>query len=198
VQYTQAFEQLRARHPSLGFAWLPAGANTDVFMDLGRTRDIYAFWMGRRHEALHERLTEYCAARGLTYRFTTGFDPATTEELTDIAARSRYFVATPPDVNNVQRTGGFSPVVSRYVEGPAAGARLFGVPALASEMEMYFDDGDFIACAVDGSDLADVLEAADADPEWEARRVQLRDRFRREHSWHTRAQQIYDDLSTFT
>ena len=199
VVYTQSMPRLRERYPDLGFVWLPVAANDDVFRDLGKKRDIYAFWMGRRHEALHEALRRYCDERGLVYRFTQGgHDPATTEELQDIAARSRYFVATPPDVNDPGRTGGFSPVTSRYLEGPSAGARVIGVGGLESEMEYYFRDGEFIACAVDGSDLAYVLDRADADPNWEERRTVVRDRVQREHTWRVRAQQIYEDLATLT
>ena len=195
VLYTEALPYLEERYPTLGFKWLPMGANSDVFKDLGLERDIYAFWLGRRHDALHEALMRYCDERGLTYRYTTGgHDPATVEELQNIVARSRYVVATPPDVNDPGRTGGYSPVTSRYLEGPAAGARAFGVAALDAEMEYFFNDGEFVACAVDGSDAADVLDAADADPRWEEIRVATRDRMREEHSWHSRAQLIYDDL----
>jgi glycosyltransferase involved in cell wall biosynthesis len=197
--YTEALPILRDRYPDHGFEWLPVAFNSDVFADLGLERDIYAFWLGRRHDALHEALARYCIERGLVYRYTTrGHDPATTAELREIAARSRYIVATPPDVNDVGRTGGYSPVTSRYLEAPGAGARPLGVAAHASEMAYYFEDGEFIQCAVDGSDLAEVLDAADAEPTWEATRIAVRDRVRREHTWHKRAEQIYDDLARMT
>jgi hypothetical protein len=197
VFYTEGLPLLRAKYASLGFRWLPMAANGDVFTDLGYDRDIYAFWLGRRHDALHEALQRHCSQRNLTYRFTTGgHDPATVEELQQIAARSRYIVATPPDVNDLLRTGGYSPVTSRYIEGPLSGARSMGVAALRPEMEYFFEDGEFIACAADGSDLSAVLDAADADPGWEARRVAVRDRFEREHTWAVRARQIREDIES--
>ena len=197
VLYTEALPTLSATYGSLGFRWLPMAANGDVFVDLGLDRDIYAFWLGRRHDALHEALQRHCGARGLTYRYTTGgHDPATTEELQQIAARSRYIVATPPDVNDRLRTGGYSPVTSRYLEAALAGARAMGVAALQAEMDYFFEEGEFIACAADGSDLSDVLDDADRDPTWESQRVAIRDRVRREHTWTVRAQQIYDDLAS--
>jgi glycosyltransferase involved in cell wall biosynthesis len=196
VLYTEALPYLREHYPSLGFRWMPMAANTDVFDDLGLERDIYAFWLGRRHDSLHEALGRYCERRGLTYRYSlSGTDPATTEELQNIAARSRYLVATPPDLNDPGRTGGYSPVTSRYLEAAAAGARPLGVAARREEMEYFFHGDEFVSSALDGSDLDEVLEAVDGDPGWEATRLALRDRVRREHSWHNRARQVYDELA---
>jgi hypothetical protein len=197
VLYTEALPSLSANHGALGFRWLPMAANSDVFTDLGHDRDIYAFWLGRRHDALHEALRRHCSERNLVYRFTTGgHDPATVEELQQIAARSRYIVATPPDVNDPVRTGGYSPLTSRYIEGPLAGARSMGVAAVRPEMDYFFEDGEFVACAEDGSDLSGVLDAADSDPKWEERRTAARDRFRQRHTWAVRALEIRDDLES--
>ena len=70
-----------------------------------------------------------------------------------------------------------------------------GVPCLESDLEHYLPAGGFIRCASDGSDLADVLDAAESDPDWEAQRVSTRDRVVREHSWERRGREIYDDLA---
>jgi glycosyltransferase involved in cell wall biosynthesis len=69
-----------------------------------------------------------------------------------------------------------------------------GVPCLESDLEYYLPAGGFIRCASDGSDLADVLDAAESDPDWEAQRVATRDRVVREHSWERRGREIYDNL----
>ena len=69
-----------------------------------------------------------------------------------------------------------------------------GVPCLELDLEYYLPAGGFIRCASDGSDLADVLDAAESDPDWEAQRVATRDRVVREHSWERRGREIYDNL----
>jgi hypothetical protein len=197
VFYRQAADILAERYPQLGFSWLPVCVDTGVFRDLGRTRDIDFFWIGRRDEALHEALIAYCAERGLTYRYSMHeHDPPTREELGELVARTRYFIATPPNLTNAARTGGFAPLVPRYLEGPAGGARVMGVPCLESDLEYYLPAGGFIRCAPDGSDLADVLDAAESDPDWEAHRIATRDRVVHEHSWERRGREIYDDLAS--
>lgn len=199
VWYREAADALAERYPQLGFSWLPVCVDTDVFRDLGLERDIDFFWIGRRDEALHEALLAYCARRGLSYRYSKHeHDPPTREELSQLAARTRYFVATPPNLTNAERTGGFSPLTPRYLEGPAAGARVIGIPCLESDLEYYLPGGGFIRCAPDGSDLAEVLEAAESDPDWELHRTRTRDRVVHEHSWEQRACHIYTDVATLT
>jgi len=199
VWYREAADIFAERYPELGFSWLPVCVDTDVFRDRGLTRDIDFFLIGRRDAVLHQALLDYCAERGLSYRYSMHeHDPPTREELGELVARTRYFVATPPNLTNAERTGGFSPLVPRYLEGPAGGARLIGVPCLESDLAYYLPEGGFIRCSPDGSDLAQVLEAAESDPDWETHRVRTRDRVVSEHSWEQRARDIYADVETLT
>jgi hypothetical protein len=196
VLYRQAYIELRRRFPELPFVRLPLGFNRDVFRDLDVDRDIYAFSMGRRHEPLHEALSRYCAARGLVYRYSmTRNDPPDVVELNRLTARSRYFVVTPPDLQNPERTGRFSPITSRYLEGAGAGARLLGVrPRDLDEYGELLPPDALVECAPNGDDLDDVLTRADADPAFDERRIAVRDHVHREHGWERRAETIYDHL----
>ena len=76
-----------------------------------------------------------------------------------LVGRSRYFVVTPPDIDNPSRTGGYSPLVMRYLEGLAAGTRLLGVLPRSGEFEQLLPRDSI--CEVDpcGSDLAEKLDA---------------------------------------
>ena len=162
---------LADRYPHLGFSWLPVCVDTGVFRDVGKKRDIDFFWIGRRDKALHEALIDYCAKRGLSYRYSMHeHDPPTREELSDLVSRTRYFIATPPNLTNPERTGGFAPLVPRYL-GPCGGGEGHGGSVPRVGPQHYLPAGGFIRCSPDGSDLADVLDAAESDPDWEAQRV---------------------------
>jgi hypothetical protein len=196
VIYRASAVELQARYPGLPFYRVPMGFNSGAFHDLELERDLYAFWMGRRHEPLHRALVAHCAGRGIVYRYSlTRDDPDTVAELNRLISRSRYFVVTPPDVDNPARTGAFSPFTTRYLEGPAAGSRLLGViPGDRAEYDELLPEGAMVECAPDGSDLAEVLERADADPRFDERRLAVRDHVQREHSWERRAVDVYERL----
>ena len=196
VFYSQALERLRLAAPSVRWEWLGLGVDLSRFRDLELDRDLYAFWMGRRYEPLHEALARHCAARGLAYRFSTGpSDPGDVTELNELISRSRYFVVTPPHLQNPARTGGFSPLTSRYLEGSAAGARLLGVPPVARELEALLPGGALVECGSDGRDLGSVLDAADADPAFDDLRLQTRDEVVARHGWDERARAIHAALT---
>jgi hypothetical protein len=196
VAFREGYEELTSRFPRGRFEWLPFGADTDVFRPGDDERDIFAFWMGRRSEQLHNALLNYCNERRLTYRYTvTAGEFRDPKELGAIAGRSKYFVVTPPDINNLARTGGYSPLVMRYLEGLAAGARLLGVRPKSGEFEHLLPIEALCEVKADGSDLAHVLDLDQYNTDaWRAvtRASQL---VRSEHSWNRRAQQIFQRLS---
>lgn len=200
VIYRQAHEALVRRYPDLPFRRAPMAFNRSVFRDLELERDVYAFWMGRRHEPIHQALVEYCAARNLTYRYSRGQrDPATVAELSRLVARARYFVVTPPNLDNPERTGNYSPITTRYLEGPGGGSRLLGViPGDRAEYDEILPNEAMVECAPDGSDLADVLERADADPLWDERRRAIHDHVHALHGWDHRARAVHAELIALT
>lgn len=195
IPYTEGLADLSAGFPRGRFEWLPFGADTDVFDGGSGERDIFAFWMGRRHEVLHDALTEYCATRGLLYRFSLrGGEFADPRDLGRVAGRAKYFVVSPPDLNDLSRTGGYSPLVMRYLEGLSAGARLLGVLPRSGEFEKLLPREAILEVAADGSDLADRLDEDLASGS--ARDVvEYTQAFvRTHHSWRRRAEQIRDRL----
>ena len=177
------------------FEWLPFGYDASVFRDLGLERDIFAYWMGRRHEPVHRRLVDYCAGRGLTYRFTSrGGEFPNPHDLNRVIARSRYFVVTPPDLDNPARTGRYSPMMMRYLEGLGSGARLLGVLPNREEYDRMLPASAVVRCAPDGSDLEEVLDRAAADPLAEEKRLAAQARVVSEHPWERRAEAIHRRL----
>ena len=119
--------------------------------------------MGRRHEPLHRALLAYCEARGLRYVYSND-GRFSTEELGRLTSSAQYFVATPPDLDNTRRTGGFSPLVMRYFEGLAAGTRLLGVLPRSGEYEAILPTDAFCQVSPDGSDLAQRLDEDRSNP----------------------------------
>jgi Glycosyl transferases group 1 len=195
VTYREAVEAIKQRSPELPVEWLPCGFSRTAFQDRGLPRDIDVLWIGRRHPPLHAALLRFSDETGYVYRYSHhSREPATTEEVSELVARARYFVVTPPGPD--KRVGTFNPLTTRYFEGLAAGARLLGVLPRSGEFQDVFPMEAIVECASDGSDLSAVLTAADADPEWEAKRVRTRDLVRERHGWDDRARRIYSRITS--
>lgn len=196
VAFKEAHDRLRSDFPRIAWEWLPFAVNTEIVRDLGLERDVFAYWMGRRYEPLHLELQRYCEERGLEYFFhrKSGEFP-TYGELARMMARSRYFVVTPPNLENPERTGPMSPVVMRYFEGLAAGCRLVGVMPNPEEYRALLPDDALIQCKPDGSDLATVLDSAERDPTVDERMHAAHDRVHQEHTWERRAAAIHARLA---
>jgi hypothetical protein len=197
VPFLEGCEALRKRFPAGRFEWLPWGVDAVNFAAPEEAkRDVFAYWMGRRHEPLHRAMLAYCQRNGLNYRYTTRpgefADPA---ELGRFIGRCQYFMVTPPDLDNPLRTGGFSPFVMRYLEGLSAGARLLGVLPSSGEYQMLLPRDAILEVAPDGSDLAERLDADQANPDARFAVERARALVRRDHSWERRADQIYARLS---
>lgn len=197
VAFREGCEELKNRFPSGKFEWLPFGCDTDVFKRGNSERDVFAYWMGRRYEPLHQAMLQYCAKRGLEYRFTLRSgefkDPA---ELGSLVARCKYFIVTPPDLDNPVKTGGFSPLVMRYLEGLSAGARLLGVLPGSGEYDVLLPRDAILEVAPDGSDLVEKLDA-DISNGSARHEVEKASAFvRAHHSWSRRAEQIHERLLT--
>jgi hypothetical protein len=196
VSYREAYVELRRRFPQGRFEWLPFGVDTQVFDVTPGERDIFAFWMGRRYEPLHQALLRYCAARGLDYRYRLHDEFLSAEDLGRLAGRSRYFIVTPPDLDGPKRTGGFSPLVMRYFEGLSAVARLLGILPRSGEYEELLPREAILQVAPDGSDLEARIAADQADPDGWSAVAHARTLVRAEHSWSRRAEQIYARLTS--
>jgi hypothetical protein len=196
VFFREAALDIARRRPGLRVEWLPFGYDAGVFRDLGLERDIFAYWMGRRYEPLHTRLEAYCAERGLTYRYTKrGGEFPDPHDLNRVIARSRYFVVTPPDLDNPARTGRYSPMMMRYLEGLASGARLLGVLPNRDEFERLLPLDAVVRCAPDGSDLEAALDRDFTDPLAERNRRAAHRRTVEEHGWERRAETIHARLA---
>ncbi len=197
VSMREGWEELKIRFPCGRFEWLPFGVDTNVFDSVPGERPIFAYWMGRRYEPLHQAMLAYCTDRGLRYQYTRrGGEFPNPRDLGGLVGRSQYFLVTPPNLADPARTGGFSPFVMRYLEGLAAGARLLGVLPRSGEYELLLPRDAILVVEPDGSDLTEKLDADRANPEGRAAVERARILVREHHSWAKRAEQIYDRLST--
>jgi hypothetical protein len=195
LPYREACRDLKTRFPRCRFEWLPFGIDTDVFDTFSDERPIFAFWMGRRYEPLHNAMLRYCCDRGLEYRFRQpGVYPSATE-LGRTVGSSQYFLVTPPDLDNPSRTGGYSPLMMRYMEGLAAGARILGVLPRSGEFEAILPVDSILQVAPDGSDLGAKLDSDRTNAESREAVERARQIVRTNHSWFRRATQIYERLN---
>ena len=195
VAYSEATTELQRRFPMAKFVFLPLGAHTDIFYPRKEGKSIFAFWMGRRHEPLHRALMAYCEARGLRYVYSKD-GGLSTEELGRLTSSAQYFVATPPDLDNTRRTGGFSPMVMRYFEGLAAGTRLLGVLPRSGEYEAILPTDAFCQVSPDGSDLAKRLDEDRSNPNNQCTVDAVSEFVREHHSWRRRGEQVFNHLAT--
>jgi hypothetical protein len=197
VAFREGYEELKRRFPSGHFEWLPFGVDTDTFNSAPGERTIFAFWMGRRYEPLHQAMIRYCSERGLEYRYTRrGGEFPDPSELGRIVGRCQYFLVTPPNLADPARTGGFSPFVMRYLEGLSAGARLLGVMPQSGEYARLLPLDAILDVAVDGSDLAEKLDADRRNPNARPAVARAQAFVRTQHSWARRAEQIFRRLNT--
>ena len=197
VAFREGCEDLKARFPRGRFEWMPFGVDTDVFTSVPGERPIFAYWMGRRYEPLHEAMLRYCQQRGLDYRYTlrSGEFPNPVD-LGRMVGSSQYFLVAPPDLCDPARTGGYSPFVMRYLEGLSAGARLVGVLPRSGEYEMLLPLDAILQVAPDGSDLAAKLDCDRLDRRSRAAVDRAQALVREQHSWKRRAEQIFNRLDT--
>ncbi len=121
-----------------------------------------------------------------------------TEELGRLTSSAEYFVATPPDLDNAKRTGGFSPMVMRYFEGLAAGTRLLGVLPRSGEFESILSTDAFCQVSPDGSDLAIRLDEDRRNPNNQRATDAAGEFVREHHSWRRRGEQVFDYLANGT
>jgi hypothetical protein len=194
VAYSQATTELQRRFPLAKFVWLPLGADTEIFFPRKEEKSIFAFWMGRRHEPLHRALLAYCKARSLRYVYSKD-GGLSTEELGRMTSSAQYFIATPPDLDNTGRTGGFSPMTMRYFEGLAAGTRLLGVLPRSGEYEAILPTDAFCQVSPDGSDLAERLDQDRSNPNTQHAVDAASEFVREHHSWRRRGEQVFNHLA---
>jgi glycosyl transferase family 1 len=102
---------------------------------------------------------------------------------------------TPPDLDNPIRTGGFSPLVMRYLEGLAAGTRLLGVLPKSGEYEDLLPRNAILEVAADGTNLFEKLDADRSDKTKDEAVQRAMKIVRESHSWKKRAEQVYRRLS---
>ena len=193
VGFRQSQMALRTAFPRLDVRWLPFAANTGIFHERPVDRDIFAYWMGRRSAGLEHALEAYCAERGLELRT----DRASGDALGNLVSRARYFVVTPPDVDDPVRTGGFSPLTSRYFEGLAGGARLLGQLPSSGEYQELLPLDAILQVPATGEGLAAELDR-DAAQLTAAREAVSRAQatVAERHTWTQRADQIYEALAS--
>ena len=198
VAMREGVEALSHAAPKVNVVHLPFAADLDVFVaPPDGERDIFAFSMGRSHAPLHHALKDYCAERGLTYASSTGGRITDARDLGRMVARSKYFVVTPPDLDHPERAGGFSPLVMRYLEGLAAGARLLGTLPRSGEFEKILPSESILQVSSDGHDLAARLDADTKDDSGFAATREACRIVRAEHGWQHRAQTIHDAIAAY-
>jgi hypothetical protein len=192
VAYLEATTELKRRFPLGRFVWLPLAVRTEIFYPRKDPKPNFAFYMGRRHEPLHQALIKYCEARGLKYHYSDKFLYG--EELGRATSSAQYFVVSPREIVDPKTKTSFSPLPMRYFEGLAAGTRLLGPLPESREYEMLLPTDALCEVSLDGSDLAERLDRDRENPD-NLRAVDAAAALVREHhSWRRRAQQIYSYL----
>ena len=192
IAYLEATTELKRRFPLGKFVWLPHAGNTDIFYPRKEGKPNFAFYMGRRHEPLHQALLKYCEERQLRYLYSDKF--LFGEELGRAASSAKYFVVTPREVIDPKTKIAFSPLSPRYFEGLAAGTRLLGALPESGEYNALLPTDALCEVSLDGSDLAERLDQDRQNLDNQRAVDAATTLVRKHHSWRRRGQQIYDFL----
>lgn len=143
-------------------------------------RSIAMHTMGRRIEALHDRLLARARRTGEQYLYSTwSGNPrvrdhrAHRENLRGRIRRSRYFTVQIARFNDPERVGEAAEIGFRYAEGAAGGAILIGNrPHGPTWDELFGWEDAVIEVRDDGEDVDERLDELDADPA-RRRRIEL-------------------------
>jgi hypothetical protein len=192
IAYLEATTELKRRFPLAKFVWLPLAANTDIFHPRKEGKPNFVFYMGRRHESLHQALLKYCEARGLKYLYSDQF--LFGEELGRATSSAQYFVVSPREVIDPKTKTAFAPLPMRYFEGLAAGTRLLGPIPASGEYDALLPTDALCEVSLDGSDLAERLDRDRQNPDNQCAVDAAAALVREHHSWRRRGQQIYSYL----
>ncbi|MBV8895632.1 MAG: glycosyltransferase family 1 protein [Acidobacteriaceae bacterium] len=191
IAYLEVTTELKRRFPLGKFVWLPHAGNSDIFYPRKEGKPNFVFYMGRRHEPLHQALLKYCDARGLKYLYSDKFIFG--EELGRAASSAEYFVASPREVIDPKTKTAYS-LWPRYFEGLAAGTRLLGTMPASGEYHALLPTDALCEVSLDGSDLAERLDRDRENPDNQRAVDAAAALVREHHSWQRRGQQIYQFL----
>jgi hypothetical protein len=192
IAYLEATIELKRRFPLAKFVWLPLAANTDIFHPRKEGKPNFVFYMGRRHESLHQALLKYCEVRGLKYLYSDQF--LFGEELGRATSSAQYFVVSPREVIDPKTKTAFAPLPMRYFEGLAAGTRLLGPIPASGEYNALLPTDALCEVSLDGSDLAERLDRDRQNSDNQCAVDAAAALVREHHSWRRRGQQIYSYL----
>ncbi len=157
--------------------WLPGAVDAFRFSPYPEPPapaiDVYS--VGRRWEGIHRALLEAAARKDMLYVHDTfpamaNLEPYDVRQhrtlFASIAKRSRYFVVAPAKMNLPEDTRGQVEIGYRYFEGAAAGAVMIGQAADCDAFKEMFPWPDaVVSVRPDGSDVSEVIESLDAEPE---------------------------------
>ena len=159
-------------------AYLPPAVDTVAFCPFPdppqRTIDVYN--MGRRSPIAHEAMHRLAADRNWFYVYDTftgnqALDPHDHRRLlSNLIARTRYFVANHAKVDEPELTERQEELGSRHFEGAAGGAVIIGQPPRCAAFgELLGWPDAVVPMEYDTTDPAATIDALDADPDRVAR-----------------------------
>ena len=139
-------------------------------------RSIYVLSMGRRSPITHQALMDLAQQEQIFYYYDTirNLEARNNREhrtlISNLAKRSRYFIAHRANINEDFKTKGKEEVGYRFFEGAAAGTVMLGEHPTHEEFYKHFDWQDaVIKIPFDAPDIGDLIAELDEQPERLAR-----------------------------
>ena len=169
----QTAEELQ-RKISVPCHYVPPGIDSLAFCPypFSPVRCIDVYYMGRRSVVAHTALLEAAKQNKLHYVFDTVKPEYVYDyqqhrfSLAERIKRTRYFVANRAKIDSPEQTQNQHEVGFRFFEGAAGGAILVGDPPQTDSFRSHFDWKDaFFSAAFDSSQILDVMESLDKEPE---------------------------------
>ena len=171
-------EYLR-EHISKPVTHLSWGVDTKLFcpypFEPDRAIDVCA--VGEVHPVMHQQLIQHADRTGQYYQYSTvhgvhamASHKAHRYNYANTLKRSRYFLSFLAKIANTTQRGDQEEFGPRYLEGMASGNVVLGNTVRNPSYKEYFPWNDaVIDVPFDASDISDVIEMLDSDPERTAR-----------------------------
>ena len=137
----QSAEYFEIKLPNIGCHWVPEGIPINKYKSYPYERkDIDILQFGRKFDAYHEQIVNFCGSRGIRYlyeRVNGKIVFRSKDDFIDGLARTKISVCFPSNITHPERSGGISTTTQRYLQSMAAKCLVIGT--MPYDMEVLFD-----------------------------------------------------------
>ena len=198
------FKQSYEHYKKLGYNayWVPLSGDFEIFKPGKEKKTRLFIQMGRRNDALHEKILAYLKEHNLednreNYVYRKDRNERIFPDIHELAkeiGKTKYFVCVPKYYENFKRTGNINSTICRYYEGMACKTMLLGMKS--SSFDELFPYKAMISFN-DGEDFDKEIEYYETHPEeYNAIVDRNYEYIMKHHTWGNRVEQILEIINS--